>query len=132
MGHADYYKSGTWNGICDRCGSKFKFSDLKLEWDGLYVCTANGCFEIRQPQDYVKGVRDNMAVPVSRPDQPAVFLDTLIANTVTSTSLLSFAINRLKSLAVSVISTASILTQYFPSLGSKVLDGAPINTTTLG
>jgi hypothetical protein len=45
---------------------------------------------------------------------------------------LSFILNRLKSLAVSVISTASILTQYFPSLGSKVLDGAPINTTTLG
>ena len=77
MGHADYYKSGTYNGLCDRCGSKFKFSDLKLEWDGLYVCTANGCWEARQPQDYVKGVRDDMAVPVSRPDQPNVFLDTI-------------------------------------------------------
>jgi hypothetical protein len=132
MGHADYYKSGTYNGICDRCGSKFKFSDLKLEWDGLYVCTANGCWEPRQPQDYVKGVRDDMSVPVSRPDQPAVFLDTLYVTPVTSTSILSFILNRLKSLAVSVISTASILTQYFPSLGSKVLDGAPINTTTLG
>jgi hypothetical protein len=132
MGHADYLRNGDYNAICDRCGCKFKFSQLKLEWDGLYVCTANGCWEPRQPQDYVKGVRDDMAVPVSRPDQPAVFLDTLYVTPVTSTSLLSFAINRLKSLAVSVISTASILTQYFPSLGSKVLDGAPINTTTLG
>ena len=121
MGHADYYKSGTYNGLCDRCGSKFKFSDLKLEWDGLYVCTANGCWEPRQPQDYVKGVRDDMAVPVSRPDQPNVFLDTIYVNPVICTSLLNFAINRLKSLVVSAISTASILTQYFPSLGSKVL-----------
>ena len=132
MGHADYLRNGDYNAICDRCGSKFKFSDLKLEWDGLYVCTANGCWEPRQPQDYVKGVRDDMAVPVSRPDQPNVFLDTIYVNPVICTSLLNFAINRLKSLVVSAISTASILTQYFPSLGSKVLDGAPINTTTLG
>ena len=61
---------------------------LKQEWDGLYVCTANGCFENRQPQDYVKGVMDNMAVPVSRPDQPAVFLDTIIATITSATSLL--------------------------------------------
>ena len=132
MGHADYLRNGDYNAICDRCGSKFKFSQLKLEWDGLYVCTANGCWEPRQPQDYVKGVRDDMAVPVSRPDQPNVFLDTIYVNPVICTSLLNFAINRLKSLVVSAISTASILTQYFPSLGSKVLDGAPINTTTLG
>ena len=132
MGHADYLRNGDYNAICDRCGSKFKFSDLKLEWDGLYVCTANGCWEPRQPQDYVKGVRDDMSVPVSRPDQPNVFLDTIYVNPVICTSLLNFAINRLKSLVVSAISTASILTQYFPSLGSKVLDGAPINTTTLG
>jgi hypothetical protein len=76
MGKADYYRSGDYNGICDRCGFKFKFSDLKLEWDGLYVCTANRCFEIRQPQDYVRGVRDNMSVPVSRPQAPDTFVNT--------------------------------------------------------
>ena len=132
MGHADYLRNGDWNAICDRCGSKFKFSQLKLEWDGLYVCTANGCFEIRQPQDYVKGVMDNMAVPVSRPDQPAVFLDTIIVNPVVSTSSLTYAINKVKSLLVSVTSTVSILTQLFPSLGDKTVNGAPINTMTLG
>lgn len=132
MGHADYYKSGTYNGICDRCGSKFKFSDLKLEWDGLYVCTANGCWEPRQPQDYVKGVRDDMSVPVSRPDQPAVFLDTIIAQEST-VSTFSFIIARLKSLIVSVSSTVTILRQYYPSLGgNKVVNGAALNTNTLG
>ena len=71
MGRADYYNGGNWNGICDRCGKKFKFSQLKKEWDGLFV--HEECFEIRQPQDYVKGVRDNMSVPISRPEAPDIY-----------------------------------------------------------
>jgi hypothetical protein len=134
MGHADYLRlGGDYNAICDRCGSKFKFSQLKLEWDGLYVCTANGCFENRQPQDYVKGVRDNMAVPVSRPDQPSVFLDTLWATPSISASLLSFAINRLKSLAVSVSSAVNLVTStILRGFGTKVVNGSAINSKTLG
>ena len=132
MGHADYYRSGTYNGICDRCGSKFKFSDLKLEWDGLYVCTANGCWEARQPQDYVKGVRDNMAVPVSRPDQPSVFLAPIIV-TETTISTFSFIISRLKSLAVSVSSAVSVaLSTTLRGFGTKVVNGSAINSKTLG
>jgi len=132
MGHADYYKSGTYNGLCDRCGSKFKFSDLKLEWDGLYVCTANGCWEPRQPQDYVKGVRDDMAVPVSRPDQPPVYIQDMIV-TETPIVSLSFIKVLLKSLAVSVSSVASIIATKYPKLAvSKVVDGYALNTTTLG
>jgi hypothetical protein len=132
MGHADYYRSGTYNGICDRCGSKFKFSDLKLEWDGLYVCTANGCWEARQPQDYVKGVRDDMSVPVSRPQQPNVFLAQLIV-TETPVITLSFIKALLKSLLVTVSSVASIITTKYPfTPATKVVDGAALNTTTLG
>jgi len=132
MGHADYYRSGTYNGICDRCGSKFKFSDLKLEWDGLYVCTANGCWEARQPQDYVKGVRDNMSVPVSRPDQPSVFLDTIWTE-VTTTVTLSLIKNLSKILSASVSSVVSIITTTYPkSTVQKVVNGFALNTTTLG
>jgi hypothetical protein len=131
VGHADYYKSGTYNGICDRCGSKFKFSDLKLEWDGLYVCTANGCWEARQPQDYVKGVRDDMSVPVSRPDQPAVFLDTLYSTPVTS--IASIIKGVLKSLAVSVSSATTILYSTVKyGYGVKPVNGSAINSKTLG
>lgn len=132
MGHADYYKSGTYNGICDRCGSKFKFSDLKLEWDGLYVCTANGCWEPRQPQDYVKGVRDDMSVPVSRPDQPPVYISDL---TVTETPVITLSFIRvlLKSFVASVSSVASIIKTLYPfTPATKVLDGAAVNQTTLG
>ena len=132
MGHADYYRSGTYNGICDRCGSKFKFSDLKLEWDGLYVCTANGCWEPRQPQDYVKGVMDNMAVPVSRPDQPEVFLDTIIVQSSVA-AILSFVINKVKSLAVSVASAVSLITTVFINgFNVKTVNGSAINKKTLG
>ena len=113
MGHADYYRSGTYNGICDRCGSKFKFSDLKLEWDGLYVCTANGCWEPRQPQDYVKGVRDDMSVPVSRPDQPPIYIQDEIVTEIPIISLLWIIIrNRFSN--------------------SKLINGSAINTVTLG
>lgn len=132
MGHADYLRNGTWNGICDRCGSKFKFADLKLEWDGLYVCTANGCWEARQPQDYVKGVMDNMAVPVSRPDQPPLYIQDEIVNEIPIISL-NFAVARLKSFAVSVASVASIIKTLYPfTPATKVLDGAAVNQTTLG
>ena len=132
MGHADYLRHGTWNGICDRCGSKFKFSDLKLEWDGLYVCTANGCWEPRQPQDYVKGVMDDMSVPVSRPDQPPVYIQDEI---VTETPIIT--LNLLKYLSkmftVSVSSVASIITNIYPQQAvSNVVDGYALNTTTLG
>lgn len=131
MGHADYYRSGTYNGICDRCGSKFKFSDLKLEWDGLYVCTANGCWEPRQPQDYVKGVRDDMSVPVSRPDQPNVFLDTIYSNPITSVATIIRSV--LKSLAVSVSSATTLLYSTVKyAYGVKPINGSAINSKTLG
>jgi len=130
MGHADYLRNGDYNAICDRCGSKFKFSQLKLEWDGLYVCTANGCFENRQPQDYVKGVRDDMSVPVSRPDQPSVFLDTIWIEV---SSIASIGKAVLKSLAVSVSSAVSIaLSTTLRGFGTKVVNGSAINSKTLG
>lgn len=132
MGHADYYRSGTYNGICDRCGSKFKFSDLKLEWDGLYVCTANGCWEPRQPQDYVKGVRDDMSVPVSRPDQPPIYIQD---ETVTEIAVitLSFVKSLFRILSVSVTSVCSIIPIKYPkTTNTSVVNGFALNTTTLG
>ena len=157
MGHADYLRNGDWNAICDRCGSKFKFSQLKLEWDGLYVCTANGCFENRQPQDYVKGVRDDMAVPVSRPDQPNVFLDEIIVkqtpnvtlsmyihyivtkylinfSVLSTATLLVHRINNYINNAVSSIITPTLLVIYRPKpqQSAKAINGSPIDVNTLG
>lgn len=49
---------------CDQCGRVFKSSQMQLRWDGAWVDRA--CFEIRQPQDYVKAVPDYQAAQVVR------------------------------------------------------------------
>jgi len=66
-----YWKKGDWNGICQRCGFEFKFSELRKTWDGLWVCQDD--WEPRQPQDYVRGLPDNQSVPVTSPESPDTF-----------------------------------------------------------
>lgn len=65
MARYDYYKAGSNNVICDQCGKKFKAENLKLQWDGLWTCRR--CFDIRNPQDYVRGVTDDTSPILSRP-----------------------------------------------------------------
>lgn len=74
MGKRDYYKRGDWNAICDRCGIKYKASELKMEWDNLFVC--DDCWEVRHPQDFVRGLRDDQTVPIARPRPPDLFITT--------------------------------------------------------
>lgn len=73
MGHADYYKPGDWNAICDECGFKFKGSELRKRWDGYMVCKDD--WEPRHPQDFVRGVKDSQPLPWTRPEAPDVFRD---------------------------------------------------------
>lgn len=73
MGRADYYKPASFNAVCDRCGFQFKAEELRLDWQGLRVCTANGCFETRQPQDFVKGIAEHITPPWTRPDPEPVY-----------------------------------------------------------
>lgn len=61
MGRADFFKLGDWNGICEECGKKFKFSNLKKTWDGRITCKR--CFDYRHPQEYVRDVPDKQSVP---------------------------------------------------------------------
>lgn len=65
MGHIGYYKPGDNNAVCDRCGKPFKASQLKKTWDGLWVCERD--WEPRHPQDFVRGVKDDPHVRISRP-----------------------------------------------------------------
>jgi hypothetical protein len=64
--------------ICDRCGGQYRYSDMKEEWTGLWVCT--GCFQTRHPQDFVTGVTDDQTVPVARPDIPQTMGETTLAS----------------------------------------------------
>ena len=65
MPQTSYFALGEWDSVCDQCGRGFKFSDLSKRWDNAWVCDA--CWEPRQPQDFVRAVRDDPSVPVARP-----------------------------------------------------------------
>jgi hypothetical protein len=73
MGRADYLLIGSYNAICDQCGFKFKNISMRTQWDGLRVC--KDCFEVRQPQDFVRGVKDEQSVPIARPDSEPTFTE---------------------------------------------------------
>jgi hypothetical protein len=73
MGKADYYADGQWNFYCDLCGAKTKSGDAMKTWNGLYVCRHHK--EVRNPQDYLRGVKDNQSTPWSRPEKvPETFV----------------------------------------------------------
>lgn len=76
-GFHSYYAHGKWNAICDRCGFEYKSDQLRKEWNNLRTCSGpgtNDCWEIRQPQEFVRGKPDRQAPPWTRPEQPDVFL----------------------------------------------------------
>ena len=63
---------GDANAICDRSGFKVKKSELRREWNGLYV--RKDMWEPRQPQDFVKGRPDKQSIDNPRPEQADTFL----------------------------------------------------------
>lgn len=71
MGKRDFYRRGDWNTICYVCGFKRKASEMLRRWDGVYVCRQD--WEIRQPQDFVRGVPDQQALPWTQPEPPDTF-----------------------------------------------------------
>ena len=73
MGKADYWKPHDYNAICEVCGFKFKASELRRRWDGLMVCSED--WEIRQPQDFVRGVRDQRPLPFTSPEDTDTFVN---------------------------------------------------------
>ena len=64
---------GEWNVICDRCGFKFKASQLQDEWTGLKVC--GDCWEPRHPSDLIRIPRTEKAPPWTRPEPEDVEVD---------------------------------------------------------
>lgn len=56
--------------ICDRCGFRFKYTQLQKEWTGFRVCSE--CFEPKHPQlEPVRHRADPQALRHPRPDVPA-------------------------------------------------------------
>ena len=65
-GRADYYAEGEWNAVCFECGAKKKASSLKKHWQGYWVCPEH--WEPRHPQDFVRGIKDDMTAPIIQTD----------------------------------------------------------------
>ena len=68
----NYFVSGQWNVICDRCGLKHKSNQVRLEWTGLRVCKL--CWETRHPQDLIRVPKEEVAPPWTRPESTDVFI----------------------------------------------------------
>lgn len=86
MSYKANYDKGNWKSICDSCGRVYKASDLRKRWDGLLVCPQD--WEIRQPQDFVRGVLDTQTPPWVRTESQ----DTFLGGGCTITSIAGLAI----------------------------------------
>ena len=58
------FDPGNWNLICDVCGQKYKASEIKKRWDGLFVCAQD--YEERHIQDFIRVKPDKITVPFIR------------------------------------------------------------------
>ena len=56
-------------------GFKVPLRNLVRQWDNDLIDYR--FVDKRNPQDFVRGVRDDMSLPYARPEQPDVFVDPL-------------------------------------------------------
>lgn len=77
----NWFISGEWNAICDRCGNKYKNTELKIDWQGLMLCLR--CWEPRHPQDLIRPVPEQQKLPWTRPESTDQFISVTFSNTST-------------------------------------------------
>lgn len=75
MSYTARYDKGDWKAICDVCGRLYKSSILAKRWDGLMCCPDD--WEIRQPQDFVRGIADTQIAPWIRDEASNSFVEIL-------------------------------------------------------
>lgn len=80
-GHS--YRPGTFWRICDQSGFTVRDTHTSKQWDNLIVRRQS--FDIRHPQQFVKGVRDNQNVQLPRPQAPFSYIG--IQTTISSLAL---------------------------------------------
>lgn len=68
-----HYVPGDFYRICDRTGFKVRAKHTKKEWTNMIVREQS--FEMRHPQDFVQGVRDDQTVPEPRPRSQDLFIN---------------------------------------------------------
>jgi hypothetical protein len=87
MGQADYFLEGAWNFRCQECGKKLKSVEALRRWDNLWV--GPECYEIRNPQDFQRGIPDQQTPPWTTGDPPPIF----VQNVQPSTSMYPMVLN---------------------------------------
>lgn len=87
MGTKLHYKPGSFYRICDRTGFAERAEHTRKQWNNIIVRERS--FEERQPQDFVRGRRDDQTVPEPRPRQVPTYLgvQTEIAYSITLSNL---------------------------------------------
>jgi hypothetical protein len=73
MSYKPGWKPGRWSVICDRCGFRFHSDAIKTEWTGLKVC--GDCWEMRNPQDFLRVHPEKIVPPWTRPESQDVFVN---------------------------------------------------------
>lgn len=69
-------RPGDWLVICEASGFKVWASETVLQWDGARV--HRRFVDKRNPQDLLKGRKDNQTVPFSRPEPTDTFLSATV------------------------------------------------------
>lgn len=137
MSYTSRYDKGNWIADCDVCGRKYKASLLTERWDGLMCCPDD--WEIRQPQDFVRGVPDTQIAPWLRPEPADYFIPiTLNApiatfNAISNSSLVvQFVQGPAQQNVTSIITTILNYVKSFPvTAGAREINGSSINTNSL-
>jgi hypothetical protein len=128
------YDKGNWIAMCDVCGRKYKASTLKKRWDGLMCCDRD--WEIRQPQDFVRGIADTQIAPWLRSEPSDSFIAVTLSllsqlfSTSTATLLTVFTAAPYNFYITSPVTVTLSAILLNPSTPTQI-NGNPINTTTL-
>jgi len=137
LSYTPRYDNGDWIADCDICGRKYKASALSERWDGLMCCDDD--WEIRQPQDFVRGVPDTQIAPWLRPEPPDYFIPiafTAPAANFNVTSNCSLLVQYLECPAkqniTSLVTAFLTWVRRFPvSPGAREVNGSSINTNSI-
>ena len=136
MSYTPRYDKGNWKADCDVCGRTYKASELQKRWDGLMCCHQD--WEIRQPQDFVRGVADTQIAPWTRPEPTDSFVPITYSQYLTtsitsiSSSIPQFILGPEVQKATSIVSAFLTWVRKFPVLGgARQVNGSSINTNTL-
>ena len=137
MSYTSRYDKGNWIADCDVCGRKYKASLLTERWDGLMCCPDD--WEIRQPQDFVRGVPDTQIAPWLRPEPPNYFIPISLnapivnLNAISNCSLtVQYIQGPAQQNATSIVTAILNWVRSFPvTAGAREINGSSINTNSI-